>query len=150
MRNRVALFGFVFLSLLTAGCGTPPPIVEVSLPPQDISVPVRDGQKSRLVMFNDSGKVLYGVDTSGKINVYINSKAVGQLNIGEYLVAEVEKGAVEIKLLRSDLLDFRSTDSIEVSDGYTFVRLRATPVSNRVEIVAKPAGFENEYKAAYK
>ena len=47
---------------------------------------------AKLVLINNSSKLLHGSDGTGLINVRLDGKAVGGPNIGEYWQIQVPKG----------------------------------------------------------
>lgn len=89
---------------------------------------------------------MFGIDRTGRLYIDVDKKPMGQLNIGQYVELELEKGKHQINLLHKDIFDFKSTHQIETDDKPTFLRVFAKITSNGIEVVPKPAGFESKYK----
>lgn len=152
MKRSEGLSGLVLttaLLLLSSACSTLPPQREVKLPSQVVGEPVSDNGLHRLVIFNDSNRLLFGLDDSAKINVFLDGKGVGQVDIGQYVVIEVPSGENTLEFVRDDLGTFRSAIHVNVSGEYTFLRVHAKPASNAAEVMGKPDDFDKKFRAAY-
>lgn len=149
MRLILKSIGFLYIVMLLSACGATPPVREVMLPPQKLGVTSDDSSYGKLVLFNDSNRLMYGMDGSGKINIHLNGKGVGQLRIGEYVILDVAKGAHKLDLLHVDLMTFKSSHDLEIAKDEEYVKIYAKMTSNGVEIVEKPVDFEAKFKPAY-
>jgi hypothetical protein len=132
------------------GCAAAPPNQDFTLPSQILSDPVRDSRLKRLVIYNDSNGLIYGLDNSGKINVYLNGMGVGQLPIGKYVIVAIEGGTHTIKLEHRDIKLFKSTHEIMVSDDLQYLKISSTMTSNSAEIVPQPDEFSASYNPQYR
>jgi len=142
----INLIGSLFI---LTGCTATTPEREVQLPSQSLIQPLNNDKQAKLIVFNDSNKLMYGLDNSGKINIHLNGKGVGQLKIGEYVILSVEKGNNTIDLLHKDIVNFSSSHQIIVSESPTHLKIYAKVTSNGAEIVQKPNSFESKFKSAY-
>ena len=148
MSFRIHALATTALLFLLGACSTVAPQQEVTLPSQDIGANPADGAH-RLVIFNDSSRLLFGLDHSAKINVFLGGRGVGQVDIGQYIIVDVPAGANAIELVRKDLRSFRSTVNVDISGQTTFLRVHAKPASNGAEVIGKPDDFDKKFKAAY-
>ncbi len=122
---------------------------EVGLPSQTLDSSVSDSELQRLIIFNDSNFLLYGIDGSGKINVYVNGKGVGQLPIGTYVIVELEIGTHEIELEHRDIKMFKSTHKVAIRNDQQFLKIYSTMTSNGADLVDRPEDFAATYDPAY-
>lgn len=147
MKVKYACFIVALLTL--SGCAATPPAREIDLPNQVLSESLNDESKIKVIVYNDSNKLLYGIDNSGKINIHLNGKGVGQLKIGQYVVLAIEKGEHAFDLLHRDLVNFSSSHKINFTESPTYLKIFAKVTSNGAEIVEKPENFEEKFKAAF-
>jgi hypothetical protein len=140
---------FMSVSVLICGCAALPIKQEIPLPPQVIGQPPSKEGMVRLVIFNNSDFLLYGLDTSGRINVSIDGKGVGQLNIGRYVVVEISEGEHAIDLVRRDIADFHSSHLVDIKEPESYLKIYSKITSNGAELVEKPADFDDKFTAEY-
>lgn len=149
MKTIVKNSGLITIMILICACGATPPVRDVTLPEQKLGMAPIGPAYSKLVLFNDSNRALYGMDGSGKINVHLDGKGVGQLRIGEYVILDVTKGMHKIDLLHVDMMSFKSTHDVEVEQDEEYAKVYAKMTSNGIEIVEKPKDFESRFKPSY-
>jgi predicted small lipoprotein YifL len=149
MKNLIVI-AILLTSLATLeGCGAARPMRQIDLPAQALGAPTSDASQHRVVFFNNSNFLKYGMDGSGKINIYLNEKALGQLKIGQYVVVEMPPGEHRVDLLHKDIGNFSSIHTLQVKHNEQYVKIYAKLTSNGLEVVPKPDNFENRYKQAY-
>lgn len=140
---------FILLVLITtlAGCvGLKPPAYEVSLPEQKLLPDEDDENRSHVVIFNSSNSLLYGSDGSGKMNISINGRGVGQLKIGEFLVVELDRGLHKVQLTHQDIFTIESTHTLHTRRRVHYIDVYAQLFSNGFEHAKR---IPRDYKAAY-
>ena len=141
MRRIIQRFFVVVLSLFLAGCLTPLKN-EIPLAGGDLSARATKTNETKLVFFNDSDFLMFGIDSTGRINVTLDGKGVAQLNIGRYAQVITSKGRHTIDLVHRDIFHFRSHHVIELNDPDSFLKIYATPVGNAVKLLpVLPPGF---------
>lgn len=96
-------------------------------------------------MYNNSNKFLYGIDGSGKINISLDNKGIGRLSIGQYVIVETTLGMHTIDLEHRDILLFRSSHTILITENNNFLQIYSTPASNGADITEKPESLESTY-----
>jgi hypothetical protein len=130
---------FLALALLPCfgGCMVAP--IQSELPLLGTNLEQRSTQTGEVVMilFNNSSKLMYGLDSTGRINVRLNGKAVGGPNIGEYVILQIPKGKHRLLLSHLDLIEFKSEYDIEAADDPLIVEMAATPISNSIQVHKK-------------
>lgn len=87
-------------------------------------------EEVRVVFFNNSNKLMYGVDNTGRVNITLNGKAVGGPNIGEYIQVQIPRGKHQVGLTHLDLFEFRSSHELDATADPLYVEVKATPTSN--------------------
>src|SRR5438132_12376195 len=100
MKRMIELFCVVALSMCLTGCLTPVKN-EVPLAGGDLSVYATKTNETKLVIFNDSNSLLYGLDGSGRINVSLDGKGVAQLNIGRFAISFTSIWVIFDRIIRS-------------------------------------------------
>ena len=148
MNRRIKLIFIVLFTIMFVGCAITPPVQEVSLPSQSISQ-VFSEDAPKLVIYNDSDKYLYGLDNSGKINIYLDGKGVGRLNIGQYVIVNAKIGKHEIKVMHKEIIKFESVNQVDVEGPLQFIKIYSKATSNGLKKVEKPEAFEEKFKPAY-
>ena len=137
--THAALCAGAFALCLT-GCMMRPVRQEVPSLGNDLSARAASPATAKLVLVNNSGKLLHGADNTGRINVRIDGKAVGGPNIGEYVQVEVPKGKHQLEVWHLDLIKFATKQEVFV-DQDLVIELKATPFSNRILVqTTMPAG----------
>lgn len=120
---------------------------EVQLFQGDLSAESVDPRFSKVIVFNDSSFVLFGMDESKGISVKIDGKPIAKLAPGQYVQALVPKGVCEVKLVHWDLRRFSSQQRIELLAQKSFLRVRATSEANEAEVVSElPPDFEKRFR----
>lgn len=144
------IFSTIFFCLFLIGCADlKKPPLEIELPSQDWDLLETSENHSKVIIFNSSNKLLYGPDGTGKINISLNEKSIGQLNIGEYLVLELAQGSHTINLLHKDIVLFRSEHEVIITDESKFIKIYAKLTSNGLELVEEPKDFKEKYRNAF-
>jgi hypothetical protein len=146
MKRCIPLVALLVFPLLLAGCLTPVKN-EIPLAGSDLSVQATSTNDAKLVIFNDSNYLLYGLDGSGRINVKLNGKGVAQLKVGYYVQVIVPKGSYEVGLLHVDREYYTTQHQIELREPETFLEVRVVAFSNEARLVpALPSNFEKKFK----
>ena len=147
MRKSVLLGILLLVSLAPlTGCFTPVKN-EIPLVKGDLHMIPANTNETKLIIFNDSNPVLYGLDGSSRINVKLNGKGIGQLNLGHYAQVIVPKGKCLFDLQHLDLVHISSQRWLDLNESESFVEIFASPTSNEAKAVpALPPDFENNYK----
>lgn len=113
------------------------PVVHGAIPAHSI----RDDQ-TFVAFFNNANPVLYGLDNSAKLNIWVNDKSVGQLGLGEHIQVILPNGNHRVTLKHLDLFYFTSQHDLELTGEPTFVEVRPTVVSNHLKAYKnKPPAF---------
>jgi hypothetical protein len=87
-----------------------------------------------LLLFNNSSKLMFGIDNTGRINARLNGKALGGPNIGEYMIVQIPKGKHRLQLSHLDVFEFKSEHEIEANDDPLIVEMAASPLSNSIHV----------------
>ena len=129
-----ALFAAIWIAAL-AGCAAPvvlQPEVPILGPELDAQAAVPG--ETKVMFFNNSNKLLFGIDNTGKVGVWINGKGVAVLQIGDYVQVSLPRGRQAIELVHVDLGTFRSNHDLTVSEAPLYVEVYATAMSNDMKV----------------
>jgi hypothetical protein len=141
------LFIFVLLSLCSCGIHTIKP--EFNLPDQNLHSNI-DKNKTRVIFFNDSNMVIYGLDGSGKINVKLNGKALGSLKIHNYVQIYLDGGSYDLILAHWDMVTFESKYQINIGGDNVYIQVYSQPTSTAYQLVSElPEKFAQKYTPIY-
>ena len=147
LRTPLFLVGFI---LILSGCGVASIKPDMPLPAQNADAKLPDTTKTKLVVFNASNRLFFREDRAGKLNVTLDGKKAGSLNIGQYIVLAMDPGDHEIQLHHRDVLNFRTIHTIAVSGTEQYLKVYARILSNGAKLLdEKPVGFDSKFKAAY-
>ncbi len=103
--------------------------------------------ETKLTIFNTSGSLAYGLDGSGRINVRLDGRGVGQVGIHRYATLIVPKGKHEVELVHLDMVKLTSHQQIELTEPESYLQIFATASSNKAELVSHlPANFADKFK----
>jgi hypothetical protein len=134
--------------LLFTGCPLPTVVTEYNLPIQNLSMKPDKGL-SRVVFFNTSNALMYGVDQTGRITIKINDKGLATLDIDSYVQIFLEKGEYDIYLAHRDFILFENKYKLIIDKDELFVEVFAEPVSNNYKLVEQlPADFSRRFFSA--
>jgi hypothetical protein len=146
MKQISQLAILLVVPLLLTGCLSPVKN-EIPLAGSDLSVKATGTNDTKLVIFNDSNFLLYGLDGSGRINVKLNGQGVAQLKVGYYAQVIVPRGSYQVELLHVDRDYYSSQHQIDLSEPESFLEVRAISFSNEVRLVSTlPPNFEKKFK----
>lgn len=129
-----------------SGCAIPRLASEFPRTDQRLSAPVPPGH-SRVVVFNSSNSLLYGVDHSGRINILIDSRALGSLDPGEYAQVFLTPGRHDVALRHRDLMWFETEHPVLIDRPERYLDVSCEPSGQRFEPRDElPIEFQRKYR----
>jgi hypothetical protein len=145
--KRLSPFAVLFVVLLLCSGCLAPVKNEIPLAGSDLSIKTAGTNETKLVVFNDSNFLLYGLDGSGRVNVRLDGKGVAQLKVGYYAQVIVPRGNHEVGLLHVDRDYYSTQHEIELTEPEAYLEVRALGFSNEARLVsALPPDFEKKFK----
>lgn len=132
--NARRLIGALVCVVALAGCMARPVRPEIPHLAEDLASKSSSPDEVRLVVYNGSNKLLFGMDYTGRVNIWLDGKALGGPDIGEYLQVQVPRGKHQFKLVHLDLVEIKSVHEVDLQDDPTFMEVYATPVSNAFKL----------------
>jgi len=99
----------------------------------DLSLRSTSPNEVKVVFVNISNSLTHGLDSSGRINIWLDGKAVGGPDIAEYLQVQIPKGNHQLILEHLDMAKWRSAHDIFLQTDPTIIAIRATTTSNEIE-----------------
>lgn len=117
-----------------SGCVIPPVTPQVSHLGPDLSVKATSPNESKVLLFNNSSRLMFGVDNTGRINVWLNGRGVASLDIGEYVQISVPRGRHTLELLHRDIIEFRTSHELNVAGDTAIVEIAASILSNEFRV----------------
>lgn len=131
-----------------SGCAIPRLASEFPRTDQRLSAPVPPGY-SRVVVFNSSNSVLYGLDHSGRMQVLIDNRALGSLDPGEYAQVFLKPGRHDVALRHRDMMWFETEHPVLIDRPERFLEVACEPSGQRFEARDElPIEFRRKYRHA--
>lgn len=120
---------------LLVGCAGPV-VLQPELPilGPELDVQAAAPEETKVMFFNNSNKLLFGIDNTGKLGVWINGKGLAVLQIGDYVQVSLPRGRQAIELAHVDIGTFRSTHDLMVGEAPLYVEVYATAMSNEMKV----------------
>jgi Caspase domain len=140
MKQTISLLLLAAALSFATGCATtsatlPAMRSEIPIASPDLSLKPHDESYSKLIIFNTSSKLLYGIDRNDLINIYLNGKGVTQLYMNQYVQVVVPRGNYKVDLVHNDVWNFSSSHTIEIDTPEAYLNIRATLTSNSAKLV---------------
>ena len=143
---RVAALACCIAAL--SGCAVPRVASEFPRTDQHLAAPVPAGL-SRVVVFNSSNSVLYGLDHSGRMHVVIDSRTLGSLDPGEYAQVFLPPGRHDVALRHRDMIWFETEHPVLIDRPARYLNIGCEPTSQRFDALDEPPPeFTRKYRPA--
>jgi hypothetical protein len=95
------------------------------------------------IMIYNGANFLHTIDNTARLNVWIDTKSIGQIRPKEYLIIDLNKGKYEFTALHIDLVNMRSKHQVEIDASTKVIRIEPTLTSNKLTITnVLPQNFE--------
>lgn len=117
-----------------SGCVIPPVTPQVSHLGPDLTVKAASPNEAKVLLFNNSSRLMFGVDNTGRMNVWLNGRGVASLDIGEYVQISVPYGRYTLELLHRDMFDFKTSHELNVAGDTAIVEIAASILSNEFRV----------------
>lgn len=132
--NRIKQVSLIVSILFLASCALKPVsseynFVKLSTEKIDLS----NLGNGNILIYNGAD-ILHTMDNTGRLNVWIDNKALGQIKPKEYIVLNLRDGTYEFRLLHKDVVNMRSDHKIEISENTKVIRIEPTITSNKLTI----------------
>ncbi len=136
------------LILLTSLTGCQSPVKDgIHIVVGDLSAKPSAKNETKVVIFNDSSFVLFGMDESREINVKMNGRSITKLGPGRYAQVIVPNGIFQVDLVHWDIKRFSSKQRIEFNGSESFLQIHATTTANEAQLVPQlPPDFERKFQ----
>jgi hypothetical protein len=132
--------------LILCSCATVK--LETNLPSQQLNAPIPEN-KTRVVFFNESNKVLYA-DGSWRIGIKIDGEGVANLHFNQYVQIDLTPGKHSLELSHVDVFTFRDKYDFNVTDKTMYVKVYNGLVSTKFQILpSKPNNFEINFRPTF-
>ncbi|PND40210.1 hypothetical protein C1O66_02170 [Paucibacter aquatile] len=163
MSQILAILSAIALSISITGCSLAPIAKELPLAAGSPMAPSTEANLGKVVFLNENPKIyrndsdlrnVHGLDRdlwkmagTGRINIAVNGKGLGQVHVGEFLATLLPFGTYEITLVHQDMVNFESKHQLVVNTPHKLVAVFPTITSNTLEVVPASRGL-GEYKEA--
>ena len=87
----------------------------------------------RILIYNGADG-LHKIDNTARLNLWINEKPMGQVRASEYAIIELENGTYDFALLHVDMVKFKSSHKVKISEQTKVIRIEPTIGSNDLTI----------------
>lgn len=120
---------------------------EIELPNQSLNMAPPAKGEGKVVFYNDSNLLLFGLDGSGRVGIKVDERGIGSPYIGRYVAVNLPQGERVLELSHIDVFTFRDSYQLTVKPGTQYVRAFNRPTSTRFDIQpGQPKDFEENFK----
>jgi hypothetical protein len=146
MRHKYHLILAIFITALISGCALAPVPRELQTVQESPTVPSNLQGFGKVIFLNEDPRFYWQDPTllvadavardmwklagTGRLNVTINGKGLGQINVGEYIVTMLPFGEHNIQLIHQDVFLFRSNHVLVVNKPLEVAVVFPTIISN--------------------
>jgi hypothetical protein len=125
----------LLLAAAVAACAVPPIAAELPRVPLNPLQAPTDPTVSRVVFRNNQPMPGYHLSPTGRLNVSVDGKGLGQIAPGEYVALDLPKGKRRVSLVHRDVVDFKSEHVLTLEQSVVVVDVFATITSNSMVVV---------------
>ena len=102
-----------------------------------------------ILIFNGAD-ILHKIDNTGRLNIWIDNKPLGQIRPGEYIIINLKDGKHQFKALHLDVVNMRSIHDVEIDEKIKVIKIKPNLTSNKLTVTNElPKRFE-KFKYAEK
>lgn len=135
---------FIFsLILFLTSCALKPISSEYEFVKLDIEKIELEKLGNEKILIYNGADILHKIDNTGRLNILVENKALGQIRPGEYVIIILKSGKYEFKVRHIDLVNMRSEHNVEIDKETKVIRIEPTLTSNKLTITNElPKKFE--------
>ncbi len=141
---KLDLTKMLFVAFLFAGCSNLKPLPSEYNLVRTFSNTARlyEYGKGKILIYNAAG-LNHKIDDTARLNIWINGKAVGQLQANQYAVLFLMPDTYEIRVQHKDVKVFESAHTVKIENNTSVISVKPTITSNKIEITNDiPEGFQ--------
>ena len=145
-KNRI-LFSAI---LLLASCALKPITSEYTFIKTDLEEVTLDKLGNGTILIFNGADILHKIDNTGRLNIWIDNKPLGQIRPGEYIIINLKDGKHQFKALHLDVVNMRSIHDVEIDEKIKVIKIKPNLTSNKLTVTNElPKRFE-KFKYAEK
>ncbi|NOY47726.1 MAG: hypothetical protein GXO84_05945 [Chlorobi bacterium] len=143
IKEKLKLIVLILPLLMLTSCALKPISSEYNFIKTNIENIELDKLGNGKVLIYNGADILHKVDNTGRLNIWIENKALGQIRPGEYVIISLKNGKYEFKALHIDVFNMKSSHNVEINDKTKVIRIKPTMTSNKLIITNElPKKFE--------
>ena len=77
---------------------------------------------------------MHKIDNTGRLNVWIDNKPLGQIRPSEYVIINLKKGQYQFKALHLDVVNMKSLHYVVIDEKTEIIKIKPNVTSNKLEI----------------
>ena len=102
------------------------------------------------ILIYNGANILHKIDNTGRLNVWIDNKPLGQIRPSEYVIINLKKGQYQFKALHLDVVNMKSLHYVDIDKKTEIIKIKPNVTSNKLEITNElPKNF-GKFKYAEK
>ena len=102
------------------------------------------------ILIYNGANIWHKADNTGRLNIWINNKPLGQVRPNEYVIINLKNGKYQFKVLHIDVVNMRSTHDIVINETTKVIKIKPSITSNRLTVTNElPKKFQ-KFKYAKK
>lgn len=87
----------------------------------------------KILVYNGAD-IFHKIDNTGRLNIWIDSAALGQIRPKEYVVINLDKGEYEFQVMHLDVVNMKSTHIVTIDKNTKVIRIEPTFVANKLRV----------------
>ena len=136
--------------LLLASCALKPITSEYTFIKTDLEEVTLDKLGNGTILIFNGADILHKIDNTGRLNIWIDNKPLGQIRPGEYVIINLKDGKHQFKALHLDVVNMRSIHDVEIDEKIKVIKIKPNLTSNKLTVTNElPKRFE-KFKYAEK
>jgi hypothetical protein len=136
--------------LLLASCALKPITSEYTFIKTDLEEVTLDKLGNGTILIFNGADILHKIDNTGRLNIWIDNKPLGQIRPGEYIIINLKDGKHQFKALHLDVVNMRSIHDVEIDEKIKVIKIKPNLTSNKLTVTNElPKRFE-KFKYAEK
>lgn len=140
------LFFVIFIIFTVNSCALKPVNMDSSFTRLAIeNVDLNDLGNGKVLFYNGSD-ILHNLDNTGRLNIWIDKKELGQIKPKEYLILSLQNGNYLFTLLHIDLVKMKKDFNVAITNETKVIRIEPTITSNKLTVTNELPKYFDKFK----
>jgi len=124
----------ILFSILLCSCALKPIAPEYNFIKINVDeVDIKKLGNGNVLVYNGAD-ALHKMDNTGRLNIWIQNKALGQIKPNEYVIINLKKGEYLFNVVHIDMVKMKSNHKILVDEKTKIIKIKPTLTSNKLSV----------------